>query len=262
MIATDLMEKNNSAGRLLRLFNDTHSKQQNVQARSIWPEVLGLSVSLPEHDLTAELATMLTPVDDELKQIRVALLSKGIPDGLVSPYVDKARNAVTATLLTAPWSNVTQYFTADTLLAFQWFAFELNEEIQAISQEDVAKLLEEMASLEAELQTAGLSSGLKEFLLSHLRQMQTALRQSRIAGTKPLQKAVRTTQHECELEAEHISAEVQVTNDKTAAKKVIERFITVWKGAVKLAGDTEKLEKGAKAIGGTVTTLLEYFSKN
>lgn len=148
-----------------------------------------------------------------------------------------------------------------TFLAFQWFSYELNEDAQVLNQEDVAKLLAEMSGLEAELMTAELSMGLRQFLLSHLKLMQTALRQSRVAGARPLQKAVRTTQQECELESEHLQEEVQASTGTSAAKNVMERFVKVWKGAVEVCGDAEKLQKGAKVLGGAVTALLEYFGK-
>lgn len=258
MIATNLMEKNNSASRLLRLFQDTQGKQQNTQVLSIWAEAFELPNSLQTNDMVAEMTSLLGATDAELNAIKASLLGKGVPEGLVVPYIERARSAVSPTLLNNTWNNVTQYFAVDTLLAFQWFAYELNEDAQVLNQEDVARLLAEMADLEAELMTAELSVGLRQFLLSHLKLMQTALRQSRVAGARPLQKAVRTTQQECELESEHLQEEVQASAGTSAAKKVMEGFVKVWKGAVEICGDAEKLQKGAKVLGGAVTALLEY----
>lgn len=258
MIATNLMEKNNSASRLLRLFQDNHGRQQNTQVLSVWAEAFELPSGLQTNDMVVEATSLLSAADAELNAIKTTLLGKGVPEGLVVPYIERARCAVSPTLLNTTWNNVSQHFAVDTLLAFQWFAYELNEDAQVLNPEDVTKLLTEMADLEVELMTAELSVSLRQFLLSHLKLMQTALRQSRVAGARPLQKAVRTTQHECELESEHLQEEVQASAGTSAAKKVMEGFVRVWKGAVEVCGDAEKLQKGAKVIGGAVTALLEY----
>ncbi len=250
------MEKNNSASRLLRLFHDNQGKQQNTQVLSVWAEAFGLPSQLPQTDMAVELSALLGTADRELQSIKTALLARGVPEGLVVPYIERGRSAVSTTLLSATWSNVTQYFAQDTLLAFQWFAYLLDQEAQAVSPEDVAKLLEEMASLETELLTAELSPGLKQFLLSHLKAMQDALRHSRIAGVKPIQRAVRTVQNDCELEGEQLSAEVQATPDKSTAQKVGEKFAAVWKKAVELSGDVEKIQKGAKVLTETSIAVI------
>lgn len=261
MISTNLMEKNNSASRLLRLFQDNQGRQHNTQVLSVWAEAFELPSSLQTNDIVAEATSLLAAADAELNAMKATLLSKGVPEGLVVPYIERARNAVSPTLLNNTWNNVVQHFAQDTLLAFQWFAYELNEDAHVVNQEDVTKLLAEIADLEAELMTAELSVSLRLFLLSHLKLMQTALRQSRIAGARPLQKAVRTTLQECELESEHLQEEVLASASTSTAKMVMEGFVKVWKGAVEACGDAEKLQKGAKVVGGAITALLEHFGQ-
>lgn len=225
---------------------------------SVWAEAFGLPSQLPQTDMAVEISALLSTADRELQAIKTTLLKRGVPEGLVVPYIERGRSAVSTTLLPSTWNNVTQYFAQDTLLAFQWFAYLLDEEAQAINSEDVTKLLEEMASLETELQTAELSAGLKQFLLSHLKAMQDALRQSRIAGVKPIQRAVRTVHNDCEFEGEQLSAEVQATPDKSIARKVGEKFTTIWKKAVELSGDVEKIQKGAKALTETAVAVITF----
>jgi DNA primase len=203
---------------------------------------------------------LLSTADRELQTIKSTLLARGVPDGLVAPYIERGRSAVSTTLLPTTWNNVTQYFSQDTLLAYQWFSYLLDEEIQSINPEDVSKLLEEIANLETELQTAELSPGLKQFLLSHLKAMQDALRQSRIAGAKPIQRAVRTVQSDCEFEGEHLSAEIKATPDKSTAKKAGEKFTNIWKKAVELSGDIEKIQKGAKTLSETAVAVISFIS--
>lgn len=260
MIATQLMEKNNSAGRLLRLFHENQGRAQNIQVLGVWAEAFGLPSNLPATDMAVEVSVLLGAVDRELQTIKATLLASGVPEGLVVQYIERGRSAVSTTLLPSSWNNVTQYFGQDTFLAFQWFSYLLAEDAQLVALDDVANLLEEMASLESEITTAELSPGLKQFMLSHLKAMQDALRLSRVAGAKPIQRAVRTVQNDFELEEEGLSAEVEATPDKTTARTVAESFAAIWKKAVDLSGDAEKIQKGAKVLTESAVALLKFIN--
>ena len=251
MTATSPIEKDNSANRLLRLFQANHGKQQGTLVLSVWAEAFCLPSQLPQTDLAVEVSALLSAADKELQSIKAVLLARGVPEMLVVPYIERGRTALSTTLLPASWNNVTQYFSNDTFLAFQWFAYLLDEDAQSLNPEEVKNLLEEMASLEAELHAAVLSPGLKQFLLSHLKAMQDALRQSSVAGVKPIQRAVRAIQSDCEIDSAQLSAEIQATPDKSTAQKTGAKFMAMWKKAVELSGDVEKMQKGAKALADT-----------
>ncbi len=246
---TILLNKNNSAGRFLRLFNGARHHQPNTAISEVWKESFFLPPSLNGAELHHEVASLLTAATVELRAMQAHLIDSGLPPSLVQPYVDKAKNAVSVSILTASWSSAVQYLTPETFLAFQWFSYHLPEESHAATSEEIESLHQCLQELEALLDSEVLPPATTTFLKNHATAMHAALRQAPISGVQQLRKAVRATAAEAHFEREELRAENTDLNKQSVITKARELFCRTWKKGAEMSGDAEKYAKGVKVLG-------------
>lgn len=243
-----LLNKNNSAGRFLRLFNGALHHHPNTAMAEVWRESFFLPSSLNGGELHHEVASLLTAATEELRAMQAHLIDSGLPPNLVYPYIDKARNAVSVSILISTWSSAVQYLTPEALLAFQWFSFHLPEESHAATSDDIENLHQCLQELEALLDSEVLPPGITTFLKNHAAAMHAALRQAPISGVHQLRKAVRATAADAHFERDELRAETADISKQSAIAKAYELFCRSWKKGAEMSGDAEKYAKGAKVL--------------
>jgi len=244
-----LMNKNNSAGRFLRMFHNSQGVQNNTAVSEVWAKVFELPAGLSGLDVHHEVAVLLNAADMELRAMESVLATAGLPESLLKPYVANARHALSVTILPGQWASAAQYITPELLLAFQWFSFYLEEEPTSACSEDTDELMSYINELEKHLTNGSLPPGLMHFISVHLSAIKLALRQVPISGIKSLQQTIRSTLTDLELDKEVLQAESRKTDNLATlgvAGKLLEK---IWKKGAEISGDAEKYAKAGKLIG-------------
>lgn len=257
---TALLNKNNSAGRFLRLFNGVIRIPQNTNISEVWRQGFSLPANEQGVDLSHAVAALLTAATEELRAMEAHLLDAGIPHNLVAPYVTKAKHAFSVSILNANWSSGAQYLTPEVILAFQWFSFHLEEESEVVRDEDIEILHGALDELEAILNGDTLPKNITLFIRNHATAIRSALRQAPISGVHPLRKAVRATAMDAQLERDELQAEVEAEGSKGSLAKAAELFQKTWKKGAEICGDAEKYAKGTKLVTDAVDSFTALLS--
>lgn len=249
MTDTALIDKNNSAGRFLRLFHKSLGSPATPTVVEVWAQAFDLPIGLSSLDTHHEVSVLLSAADKELRAMETALTGAGIPVNLVKPYIDKTRYALSVSILLNKWPIASQYITPEVLLAFEWFSFHLADEHASAKSEDIQELLESINELEGLMNTETLPSGLKHFISTHLSAIKSALQQVPISGVRPLQQAIRSTLTNLELDKENLQDEATEAENPSALAKAGGLLKKVWKKGAEISGDAEKYAKAGKLLG-------------
>ena len=250
--------KSNSASRLYRLFYSALRANRQKSAADAWAEALELPTDLDGLERTHQLNDLLQDCIRELRRMTTDLKVAGVPDALLSHYVTHPEHALLPTNANATWEPTrAQYLPDDVMLSFAWYSHVLGDDGQAASREDLQELEALLRSLEQALLAPGLPPDLVDLLRKHCTAMQRAVRASPVAGIEPLRDSARSLVADITIDKDDILSSARRA-EKSAVGKVGSALGEVWKKAVEVAGDSEKMAKAGVALLEFVDTAVKH----
>ncbi len=262
MTDTSLMDKNNSAGRFLKIFHKAKGFANEASILMVWARVFDLNKGMPALEINHEVSVLLAAANNELAGMDAALISFGTPEGLVRPYIRKAREAFSTSIVNNRWDIANQYITTDVMLAFEWFSHLLDEDSSIAKHEDIQEIFSEIRELELIIANGHVDKILADFISSHLATIQSALLQTPISGIKPLQQAIRSTLTNLELDKENLQRAAAQSGNPTTINKAGHLLGTIWKKGAEISGDIEKYTKAGKLLGEGGSAVIGFISQS
>lgn len=181
----DSMEKNNSAGRILRIINKCRSGQTNRQQIIVWAEVFSLGKD-DSHSITSFLKLAF----HELEAIRTEAEDKGIPSHLYQDTLSRLEDLMNAKNLSEAWNQKGNRITEGSLRDLAWLTFCLDDDT-AVSRDDVDSLLNDISELEQLMSENKLSNAQRNFLKSQIDVLKKGLKAFNVQGEKAVNDAVK-----------------------------------------------------------------------
>ncbi|RUO68354.1 hypothetical protein [Idiomarina ramblicola] len=179
------MNKNNSAGRILRIIDKCRSGQTNRQQYLVWADVFGLDKE-DNHSITSFLKLAF----HELEVIQIEAEEQRIPSHLYKDTLARLEDLMNARNLSEAWSQKGNKITEGSLRDLAWLAFNLNEDSD-VSGDDVKSLLSEINELEKLLDQQSFSPAQENFLKSQIGILKQGLKAFNVQGEKAVCDAVK-----------------------------------------------------------------------
>ena len=199
-----------------------------------------------------------------LSQIDIAvdgLCRLKFPEHLYVSQVQSARNAFTASALNQSWNHVTSQITPDVKLAFDWMAFALPDQNDALDNEALVSLLGVLNAISNDPLLQTLPAVWKELIERHVKAIIDALSAQPITGSAPVEKAVKDLATDLVVHADDL-AEVSVPKE---AEPFLKKAFSAVKTTIDLAVKSEKtitsIDKLYKLVSEKGPLLLELFHK-
>jgi len=124
-------ERNNSAGRLSKLFESAWRQGDQQKIIEAWCKVLGLE-GKDQHSNSFAISETLSLVRAEIDHVQSQMALLGIATDLYASYLQRCRNALNITNLQNNWASPKAQIKEDTLLCLKYCA-ELTED-EAVTQ--------------------------------------------------------------------------------------------------------------------------------
>lgn len=241
----------NSAARVHALMSQAQHKNGN--AYQVWSEVFGLTP--PDQSQIPEVTTRLVAMYQELllaeQEARLTMSPEKAAAKL--QHFPRLKRALLSFNLNGNFDHIRDVMTDAALISLELLAHDLEEEPkkQPKEIEEINNQVNELFNVVSE---SKLNKKLKEFILTWLSKIRTALDRFRISGVRGLQEALATIQGEAAFFAP-VVAEI-----KKEAPTVHERFLTMYAKAIEFADFADKCRKIAESP--YVAPLLDFVAKS
>ncbi len=179
------MDKNNSAGRILRIIDKCRSGQTNRQQIIVWAEVFNL-----DKDDSHSVTSFLKLAFHELEEIRAEAEDKEIPSHLYQDTLSRLEDLMNAKNLSEAWNQKGNQITEGNLRDLAWLTFYLDEDT-VVSDDDVDGLLSEISELEELMSSTRLSRAQKRFLKSQIDILKQGFKAFDVQGERAVYDAVK-----------------------------------------------------------------------
>lgn len=211
----------------------------------------------PYRDHARRLELMLSQIDIAVD----GLCALKFPEHLYVPQVQSARNAFTVSALNQSWSHVIHQITPDVKLAFDWMAFALPDQNDALDKEALASLLDVLNAVSNDPLLQTLPTVWKELIQRHIQAILDALSAQPITGSTPIEKAVKDFATDLVVHADDL-AEVSVAKEAAPfLKKAFRAVKTTIDLTVKSEKTIASIEKLYKLVSEKGPLLLELLHK-
>lgn len=251
-------DKQNSPLRILAIATKAREVAGNRSGLKVWSQVFDLSDGTDEADRTWLVSDYLSAVASELKAIEEAMRLQEVPQELYQQYINNFRSAFSVSGLGATWANhAGTLLGVDTLLAMRWVAHVLPGESIVATQASLQELTDQLAELEALLDSDGVPSQLAHLTKRHLSHIRNAMKLLAIKGVAALREAERKVLADFHVDADEIRI-IATQGEAEAVNKVGEKFRAVWTKAATITGDIEKMANGSKAVIETFSSIQSF----
>ncbi|RUR39098.1 hypothetical protein [Vreelandella populi] len=179
-------EKNNSASRARWLL--LNAQRQNDQKKTIdaWREVLTYGQG---DELDAfEVIRLVELLRNEVKITERLLAKEGVPENKYKSHINNAYRATALENVNASWANYRKYITPELLVCFSFAEFIITDDEPTFDEEEILKIQELIAELEASLEIGEFSNELVDFINDQIALLKRGLHDLSIRGSKALQK--------------------------------------------------------------------------
>lgn len=194
-----------------------------------------------------QVAELLRKLSRELQATESALEAMEVPPHLYKNAVNALRPMLAASNLSQHWSVVVGATAAHHVMAFRWAAYILPDEVNQVDTEDLNELKQLLADFEAVLADATLPPHLLAYLSDQLATMKAAIAAVTVSGATDIKAAVRKAVADAHFNEDDLKAEASVVEPEKV-KEVKSRFSRLFKKGAEVAGDLDKLGKGAKLL--------------
>lgn len=211
----------------------------------------------PYREHARKLELLLSQIDLAVDGLR----RDGFPEHLYVRQVSSARDAFTVSALNQQWNHVTGQVTADVKLAFDWIAYALPDQNDAVEKEALARLLEVLNAISNDKLLHSLPAAWKELIERHINAILDALAAHPITGSAPVEKAVKDLVTDLVVHSD----ELEETPVPQEAKAFLKKAFGAVKATVDIAVKSEKtltaIDKLYKLASEKGPLLLELFNK-
>lgn len=212
----------------------------------------------PYREHARRLDLMLNQIDIAVEGLR----KLNFPEHLYASQVQSARNAFTASALNQSWNHVISQVTPEVKLAFNWMAFALPDQSDALDKEALDRLLGVLSAVSNDPLLQTLPTVWRELIERHINAILDALSAQPITGSAPIEKAVKDLATDLVIHSDEL-AETSVSSE---GKPFLKKAFGAVKTAVDIAVKTEKtiaaIEKLYKLASEKGPLLVELLNKN
>lgn len=250
-------DRQNAGGRLERFILYAMPNKQDASTLDALAHALGLPDEVQGLDRQHRVADLITSVIAELRSMKAGLSDQGVPPELLETYTSKTEQALAVGNLNNPWkTTISNYLSADVLLALKWYAHVLPDDTVTSTTEEVSELTGLLQELEEAVAKPGIPVALAHFIRKQIDAIKTAVWLFPVTGVAPIRAAARAMAADIRLDDDEIRAAAQ-DGDPKAVAEVGGKLKRTWEKAVHIAGDVDKLGKAGK----TVLEVGEFFTK-
>jgi hypothetical protein len=182
-----LADVTNSAKRVLKLAQKVSKQPEDKSTAEAWASVFGLEEKTAKSD-PHPIYSQLQLVREEIESVKRLMTNTGIPSELYIPYLERVSKVVSVTNIAAPWKNYKQHIQPDVVLSLKYCAALLPEE-EALSIEELQKILDKVLELRQEIDNSALSGHVYDFLMGQLEIIEKSIRQYPIKGSESIRRA-------------------------------------------------------------------------
>lgn len=246
----------NPAERLLGIYDKLISQQKDQSMKLTWAVVFDLDENNPH--LEDQVTSCVVALRKQIDFTSERLAELGVPSDLTAPGFPRFKEVSSPGHLNASWNGLRGNIQPpECRQAFMWSSWILRNQVEKdISVEDLQKLLDEIAELEASMADTEMSPILRNFIQQQIASIKEALILSKTQGSRPIHEAVEKFAGAYTINKDKINAEVAKSTSKT--KEVFTKFGGFLKRAAE-AGDTfDKLKTLADTIGNGVDTVKPF----
>lgn len=176
--------KNNSASRVLKVFQEAKNRNSNHPHKKVWASVFGTDET--NHAKTYSYLGLLGHEIDEIEKSAKAI---EIPSSLYKSTFDVARRLINPANLSEAWSNLGNGFDQKCLHTFEWISYVLPSD-SVISEEYLQELYQDLENLEKQLESGSLNAAQEAFIKDQISILKTGLADAHIRGDKAFEKAI------------------------------------------------------------------------
>lgn len=251
-----LADPQNAADRLVVIVDRALRLDRTRTSADVWADVFGVHETNPL-EKERRVADYLSAVAVQVHAIESALAGSGVPDPLHKNPISRTRNAFSVGALNSKWDDhAGRQLDAETRMALRWIAYVLPKEDAGASLEEVAKILELLDELDAQLVTDSLPTGLHKLLVKHAAEMRQAAKLFPIQGVSGLRRAVRSVLADVHIDQDEIRAAVQQGDPKKMGA-AMDKFNAAFKKTAEVTGDLDKISKGTNVVISAISSGLQ-----
>lgn len=239
----------NPAERLLAVYDGLANTTwpNNATLAHVWAKAFELAPDTPKTD--REVTIGLQALHGQTDLVRSALLAEGVPQEIAGTAVDRFDAIASPAYLHGQWASYQgNLIGPDTRLSLLWASWVLRDQDETeLSAEDRDRLNADLDTFLADLDGTGMSPFLKAFALRQIASIRQALWLSKLAGSRPLQQALRTVTGDYKVSEAKLVTELSAA--PAPAQSLVARMTAKLKEVAGIADSLSKVKKaGDEAI--------------
>ncbi|CAN7782241.1 hypothetical protein LJR296_008096 [Cupriavidus necator] len=247
--------KQNSAARLLTIFNSLRHRPANGVGQDVWAAVLEIEENAhPSKE--RRLVSQLEAIIHEVELVKEGLANLEVPEQLYSPTMAALIEAASPAIIRTTWNNPVR---EEYLLCMGWAQYVLPCEGEVVEAAAIEDLLAILQDLKQQITVADFPTPLRVFLEKHIREIEKALDNYSISGSLPLASALDGLHAGVVGRKESLGEAYQRGTDKQ--KSTFERLATFAKTAEQLVKSTESLARFSMLACEKGSLALEWFKQ-
>lgn len=241
---TNDVAQSNAGKRLLDLYEKLSGVSSDGNMLAVWSIVFDIDGS--KCDLQDEAAICVLAVRSELHLARLLLLTRDMPQHMISPGFDRLNEITKMRYFDTSWNSMKgNLLTPDCKKCFDFAAWELrHEQEELLPYEEWAKLREALDALEAELMNLRISAILRDFISRQVNLLRRALWAYPIKGVIALQEAVGMVKVNVVINSEKLETEAEAVSESD--RGVIKKLSGYLKNIANVAEKLSKVKKAAE----------------
>ena len=246
----------NPAERILTIYDKLNQQQFDAPMLKVWATVFDVPIEGP--DLEDDITACIVALRAEIQLARVLLAEHDIPARLHGPGLDRLHATSAPGYLNTNWHSLRgNVLPPDNRISIDWACWALQDENEGTVSPDERKALsDEIASLEARLDSLTLTPYMRSFIGRQLNAIRLALRVYGIQGARPMHDALRRVVGDFKVEEGRLKAEQETGTPE--AKSIWSSAAAIIEKTAKLADQGSKLKKGAEDIGALAGSAYEH----
>ncbi|WP_233235149.1 hypothetical protein [Bordetella sp. LUAb4] len=208
-----------------------------------------------------EAGRVLSQLHDQVGLLRDLLAERAVPESLYSSQLSTLDAVFGITSVNAAWPATQSRVTPEVRMVLKWADWYLGDLDGSIPDADREAIAEEIADLEAALNSSDLSPALFRFMQQHLQRLKEAFSAYDISGSEPLERALDNVRGDCERRSDALSSDAEGTSD--AGRSLMQRFKNLVDRSTEAVNSTGKFaDSGMKiaAAGAAIAKAIGWIS--
>ena len=232
--------------------------QDNLRVIDVWAQLMNITDPANsvrrQLEVTRSLGLLLSQLDDT----RGAAATTRLRVDRYKNQLDQIQNALNPSQLFNTWNHVRQHLSTDAVLVLGLLADTLPPDQEALGEEVLGQILEDLRDLEALVERLPVDPELRRFVLTQLDAIRLAMRDFRIQGGVALRKAFERSTWEWQWQVK------PETKNPAADRRVLARLRSVWVKVVAVTsavsvtvGDTAKFVENVEKVLSKVPAVMK-----